>query len=66
MSRFLTAEELAGRLRLRPETIRLWTREGIIPAIHITGKVIRYDPVEVDRALRDRSENYRRKGGRHV
>jgi excisionase family DNA binding protein len=29
----MTATELAELLRLRPDTIRLWTREGIIPAI---------------------------------
>ena len=55
MSTFLTDAELADRLRLRPDTILLWTREGIIPAIHITGKVIRYDPEEVEQALRKRS-----------
>lgn len=55
MSTFLTVNEIADRLRLRPDTIRLWTREGILPAIHITGKVIRYDPEEVERALRKRS-----------
>ena len=56
MSDMVTAEELAKRLSLSAETIRLWAREGIIPAIKITGKVIRYDPADVDRALRERSE----------
>ena len=55
MSGLLTADELAEHLRLRPDTIRLWTRDGIVPAIHITGKVIRYDLSEVERALRARS-----------
>jgi len=63
MSELLTTSELADRLRLRPDTIRLWTRESIIPAIRITGKVIRYDPVEVERALRERSDERARKGG---
>ena len=61
-TQLLTADELANLLRLRPDTIRLWTRESIIPAIRITGKVIRYDPVEVERALRDRSDERARKG----
>lgn len=39
----LTADELAERLRVRPATIRLWAREGRIPRIRITGKVIRFD-----------------------
>jgi len=56
---FLTAAELAGRLRVQLETIRRWTRNSIIPAIRVTGKVVRYDPVEVERALRKRSETRR-------
>ena len=52
---FLTAAELAGRLRVQLETIRRWTRNSIIPAIRVTGKVVRYDPVEVERALRELS-----------
>lgn len=51
----ITAEELGKRLRIRPATIRLWTRDGIVPAIRITGKVIRYDAVEVVAALRLRA-----------
>ena len=61
-TQLLTANELANLLRLRPDTIRLWTRESIIPAIRITGKVIRYDPVEVERTLRERSDERSRKG----
>ena len=64
MSELLTAEEMAERLRLRPDTIRLWTRQGIIPAVRITGKVVRYDPEDVDRAVRQRSDERGRKGGR--
>ena len=43
----LTAEELAGRLRVRPDTVRIWGREGRIPRVRISGKVIRYDPAQV-------------------
>jgi len=59
----MTATELAKLLRLQPDTIRLWTCEGIIPAIRVTGKVIRYDPAEVELALRERSDKRARKGG---
>ena len=55
MSELLTADELAKRLRVRPDTVRLWTRERMIPAIRVTAKVIRYDAAEVERALRERS-----------
>lgn len=59
----MTATELAKLLRLQPDTIRVWTREGIIPAIRVTGKVIRFDFAEVERALRMRSDNRLQKGG---
>lgn len=52
---FLTAAELAGHLRVQLETIRRWTRSSMIPSIRVTRKVVRYDPVEVERALRERS-----------
>lgn len=55
MDELVTANELATRLRVRPATIRLWTREGIVPAIRITGKIIRYDPAEVIETLRRQS-----------
>lgn len=51
----MTANEVAEQLRLRPGTIRLWTREGIIPAMRLTPKVVRYDLAEVESALRKRS-----------
>ena len=59
MSEMVTAEELAERLRVRPDTIQLWTREGLIPAIRVNAKVIRYDPDEVEQALRQRSDERR-------
>lgn len=39
----LTAEELAERLRVRPDTVRRWTRQGRIPTVRLSRKVIRYD-----------------------
>ena len=42
-SELLTAEELAGRLQVRPSTIRRWAREGRIPTTRLTPKVVRYD-----------------------
>lgn len=62
MEQLLTADEVAERLRLRPETVKLWTREGLIPAIRITGKVIRYDFAQVEAALKRRSDQ-RKQGG---
>lgn len=39
----LTADELAGRLHLRPSTIKRWAREGRIPSVRPSPKVVRYD-----------------------
>ncbi len=39
----LTAEELASRLRVQTSTITEWARRGIVPAIRVTPKVIRFD-----------------------
>lgn len=50
----LTAEELAIRLRVQPDTIRAWTRQGVIPAIRPSAKVIRYDANSVIESLKRR------------
>jgi len=52
----VTAEEMANRIGLQPSTIRIWGRQGFIPVIRITGKVIRYDPDAVLLALRKRGD----------
>ena len=53
----LTTADLASRLRLQPQTIQRWTRLGYLPAIRMTGKVIRYDLQEVLEALKARHIN---------
>ncbi len=53
----LTAEELGKRLRLTTETVRRWAREGMIPAIRISPRVVRFDPVDVEVALRQTAES---------
>lgn len=45
-----TIEEIAGQLRLQPETIRQMAREGRLPA-HKVGRVWRFDPVEIEQWL---------------
>ena len=47
MCELLTADELGERLRVRPDTIKIWARDGIIPSVRITGKVVRYDFADV-------------------
>ncbi len=47
----LTADEMATRLRVRPETLRGWSRRGLIPAVRISRKTVRFDPDAVMSAL---------------
>lgn len=47
----LTAEELAVRLRVKPDTVRGWARRGMIPRLQLSSKVIRYDLHSVVAAL---------------
>jgi predicted site-specific integrase-resolvase len=39
----LTADELAGRLRVQPTTVRVWSRQGKIPTVRLSAKVVRFD-----------------------
>jgi len=52
MSNLVTAEELATELGLRPATVKQWARMGFIPCLKLTAKVLRFDPDEVEAALR--------------
>jgi excisionase family DNA binding protein len=47
----LTAEEVADRLRVKPDTIVVWARQGRIPAHRQSRKVIRFSLSEVIASL---------------
>ena len=51
MGELLTAAEMAARIRVRPTTLQEWAREGKIPSIRITPKVIRFDAEAVIHTL---------------
>ena len=55
MGTLITAEQLGERLSLQPGTIKRWTQEGIIPCLRLSGKVVRFDPIEVEAALKERA-----------
>ena len=55
MNEFLTAEQLAQDLSLKPATIKRWALEGIIPCLRLSPKVVRFDPAEVEKALKKRA-----------
>jgi len=42
-TQLITAKELAARLRLSPNTIRRWAREGRIPRLRPSARVTRFD-----------------------
>lgn len=47
----LTATEVAEKARVHPETVRRWTRDGLLKAITLPGGHLRYDPEEVNALL---------------
>ena len=44
----LTAAEIAVMLKLKPSTVRVWAREGLIPSLRLTPKTLRF---QLDRVL---------------
>lgn len=47
----LTGRELAKRLRVAPETILEWVRDGRIPVVRLSRKTLRYSAEAVLTAL---------------
>lgn len=52
MGSLITAEQMAERLNLSPGTIKRWAQSGVIPSLRLSGRVIRFDPAEVEEHLR--------------
>jgi predicted site-specific integrase-resolvase len=48
---FMIAEEVAERLRVRPATIRLWSRRGRILSKRLARSIVRFNPTETMAAL---------------
>lgn len=65
MPEYLTAEELARRLRLSVDTVRRLERTGQIPSVRISPKIVRYDFAAVGAALTARAAQGR-KAVRHA
>jgi excisionase family DNA binding protein len=51
----LTVLELAERLHVRPRTVQTWARQGRIPAVKLSAKVVRFDWQAVLAAIRSRA-----------
>jgi excisionase family DNA binding protein len=56
----LTADQLAVRLHLSPRTVQAWSRQGRIPAVRLSAKVVRFRWQDVLAALPDQSEPEKR------
>lgn len=55
MGTLITAEQMGERLSLAAGTIKRWASEGIIPCLKLSGKIVRFDPEEVERALKQKA-----------
>ena len=51
MDEYLTMRELAERLKLRPQTIRLWVQKNEIPHYRIR-KNVRFRPEEIEKWIK--------------
>jgi predicted site-specific integrase-resolvase len=52
----LTADQLAERLHIRPRTVQTWARQGRIPTLKLSPKVVRFDWFAVLAALREHAK----------
>lgn len=52
---WVTARQIAARYSVTKPTVFNWLRSGIIPAKIAVGRIFRFDPDEVDAALKGRS-----------
>lgn len=59
MTALVTAEDIGDRVRVKATTVKRWAREGRIPSLRLTGRVLRFDPVAVEEALRNTTNRIR-------
>jgi excisionase family DNA binding protein len=55
MTAYVDAGVIAKLMGVKQTTVRRWAREGRIPFLRPTGRVLRFDPDAVERALRERA-----------
>ncbi len=59
MTTYVDAGAIAKLIGVKQTTVRRWAREGRIPYLRPTGRVLRFDPDAVEQALAERA------GSRH-
>lgn len=47
----LTTEEAADLLRVHPETLRRWVREGKVESVDLPGRTVRLRRVDIERLV---------------
>jgi excisionase family DNA binding protein len=52
---FLTARELAERLRISPAAVLRWAARGDVPSFKFPGGAVRFDPAAIDAWLAGRA-----------
>jgi excisionase family DNA binding protein len=53
--RLLTAREVADRLGVSAETVLRWARRGVLPAVYLSSRAIRFPERELDGWLESRA-----------
>ena len=48
----VTTKVMAENLGVKVETLRAWAQAGKIPVVRISRRTIRFDPVDVENALK--------------
>ena len=60
MKTLMSATDVAAHVGIKPSTVKRWARQGRIPSMRLTDRVVRFDPEAVEKALAKRSINERR------
>ncbi|MHC4399218.1 MAG: helix-turn-helix domain-containing protein [Planctomycetota bacterium] len=60
MFKLVTSHELAGILRVTPETVRTWARRKWIPCLRASRRPVLFDLKEVEEVLRARAAKRKR------
>jgi excisionase family DNA binding protein len=49
--RLVTSDDLARRYNVSRRTVQSWAKNGVLPAVRISERCLRFDPRKCDKAL---------------